>query len=416
MNSVRTWITTVSGGHERELVTVLGLATIQGFLWAMMIPVIPLLVRELGATEIQLGTIAIVPAIVTIVFSIPGNALGIKYGKKALFIWSEIAGILCGILFLLTERLSLIFLPQILFGISNMLFWPTELAYLTEIIPSHIRARVVGYSMAVSSVGTVFGPTVGGYLIDHAGFKPVFVLYIGMAFLGCLIARALPTLPTNRDSSIVGAVTAGLSGVGTMLKRPMLQITTLNTFFQFINVGITEYFVPVFLKEIGYSATLVGTTVTLRTAGLTLVRFFVGDLASRLGSVPLLFGGLATCALMVGLTPIFPSTGYVMISSFIIGAAFGISPVLTSTVIAENTATSERGLGMALDSTSLNTGRVVCGFAIGGIAQSIGFGSAVIVGNGIVLLGAITAILRYMRLRRQYKKHVVSAVSVDSKD
>ena len=344
-----------------------------------MIPTIPLLAKDNGATEMQLGMIVAIPALTTIISCIPGSSLGLPYGKRTLFIWSQGAGLVCGLLFYLTNKLGFIVFPEIVYGISHMLFWPTQSAYITEVIVPEKRATAIGYAMAASTVGSILSPIVAGRIIDTAGYKPVFILYMAVSVVGFATARTLPRLVSNFEGSVAATILAGYNGVGAMLKRPMLQVTTMNTFLQFVTLATTESFVSAFLREANYSATFIGTTVTLRTAAMTFIRLFMGPMVARFGAVPLLFGGVFTCAIAGGLVPVFPVPAYIYAANILIGAGFGVAPVLTSTLIAEHTGPSERGIAMALDNTSVNVGRSTNGFGFGAVAQMVGFGPAIVI-------------------------------------
>ena len=366
-----------------------------------MIPTIPLLAKDNGATEMQLGMIVAIPALTTIISCIPGNSLGMRYGKRTLFIWSQYAGLLCSLFFFLSRGLGFIVVPEIIYGLSNMLFWPTQAAYITEVIFPERRAKAIGYAMAASTLGSILSPIIAGYIIDHAGYKPVFILYMAVSAVGLATARTLPKLASDFEGSVAATILAGYSGVGAMLKRPMLQVTTMNTFLQFVTLATTESFVSAFLREANYSATFIGTTVTLRTAAMTAVRMFMGPMVARFGAVPLLFGGVFTCAIAGGLVPVFPNPAYIYAANILVGAGFGVAPVLTSTLIAEHTSPSERGMAMALDNTSVNTGRSTTGFGFGAVAQMVGFGPAIVIANCFVLVGSVFTVGRYARVSRR---------------
>lgn len=379
----------------------MSLATFQGFVWGMMLTGMPLLARSLGATEAQLGAIAIVPAAVTIVLSIPGNAMALKYGRTSLFIWSQLLGALCGVLFWATRSLGFMVVPQLVFGISHMLFWPAYMAHLTEIVPAPLRTRVIGYALAVSSMGTTAGPAVGGYLIDRMGFGSVFVVYALVSLAGCLLARQFPRLEQRRDLSVFRTLFEGTTSIGKIAGRPMIQLTTLGALLLYTNIGTVEYFLPALLRDKGYTATLIGATVTLRAGGLMAIRLIIGDLVSRLGAKPLLIGAIAVCAVAAVAVSLLPVPAFILPVSFLAGAAFGVCPVVISTIIAENTFGEERSLGMALDSVACNAGRVNCGLALGVAAQAYGFANAIIAGNGLVAAGALALWACYGRPGRQ---------------
>ncbi len=401
MDRLRRWLDDISGSRQRELLILLLMATMQGFLWTMMIPTIPLLAKDAGATEMQLGAITAIPALTTIISCIPGNSFGLRYGKRTLFIWSQYLGVACGALFYLTKGLGFLIVPEIIYGLSNMLFWPTYSAYVTEAIAPAKRASAIGYAMAASTLGSILSPIVAGFIIDAAGYKPVFILYVLISVAGLMTARILPKLPTDFEGSVAATILAGYRGVGSMLKQPILQVLTMNTFMQYLSLAVAESFVAAFLRGADYSATFIGTTVTLRTAATTFVRLFMGPLVARIGVAPLLFSGVFICSIAGALVPVFPVPAYVTVANVLIGAGFGVNPVLTSTLIAENTSPSERGMAMALDNTSVNIGRSTTGFGFGGIAQIVGFGPAITIANCFVAIGSLFTVARYTRLGRK---------------
>ncbi len=371
----------------------------------MMMPILPLFARILGATEVELGFISIVPSLVMIVGSVPGSIIGVRFGKKALFMLTGALGILCAFGFSVVSRIALLYLPQAVFGLSNTLFWPAQSAYLTELVPERMRAQVIGYTLAVSGTGMMLGPTVGGLIADTLGYRSVFLLYALMASCSIVVATRLPRLETSAGGPALGALVSGMSGVGRLLKRPMLGITAISMFMMSINQGMTDSFYPVFLREIGYSATVVGTIVTTRTTGITLVRLTMGLLTQKMGAAPLLFTGIGVCALMQGLAPLYPAPGFVYVSSFLMGVGFGVAPVLATTIIAENTDSKERATGLALDMTCSSSGRVAGGMVIGAVAQATALGPALVGGNLAVLGGIGMLVLRYSSLVRRRKIH-----------
>ncbi len=370
----------------------------QGFLWTMMVPTIPLLAKDSGASEMQIGMIVAIPALTTIISCIPGNSLGLRYGKRSLFIWSKTAGLACGLLFYLTKSLGFIVVPEIFFGFSNMLFWPTESAYITELVNPDKRATAIAYTMAISTLGSIVSPLVAGRIIDTSGYKQVFILYMAIAAAGLMVARTLPKLPCDFEGSVAATIMAGYSSVGTMIKRPMLQVIALNTFFQFLSIATTESFGSAFLRGAGYSATFIGVTATLRTAAMTLVRLFMGPLVRGFGAVRLLFSGVFLCALAGGLIPVFPVPAYIYAASLLVGIGFGVGPPLASTLIAEHTEPSERGMAMALNNTSTNVGRSTTGFGFGAVAQVVGFGPAIMIADAVVFAGSIYTVMRHRSL------------------
>jgi len=163
--------------------------------------------------------------------------------------------------------------------------------------------QTVGTIASSTSLGAVFGSVFAGLLVDHVGFRSVYAVHFASCVIGLLGCTQLPPTERNTHISMVQAVQRQVTGVYPLLLRPMLQITTLNTFILFINQGITDVFLPVYLKEVSYTATLVGTAATVRTAGSVLIKSTLDPIARRLGRVNVLFAGVIMTAMLMGPSP-----------------------------------------------------------------------------------------------------------------
>lgn len=83
---------------------------------------------------------------------------------------------------------------------GEMLFYPTEAAFVSDVSPVDRRGRNQGFLLAAAGVGTALGPPIGGYVLDTA---PGPMLWFGAAviFLACagalgLLGRATRSLPS----------------------------------------------------------------------------------------------------------------------------------------------------------------------------------------------------------------------------
>ncbi|MSQ36294.1 MAG: MFS transporter [Dehalococcoidia bacterium] len=53
------------------------------------------------------------------------------------------------------------------------------------------RARAIGYLASVLPFGAVLGPTVGGLIVDHFGWRWTFGFNLSVGFAACVISIAL---------------------------------------------------------------------------------------------------------------------------------------------------------------------------------------------------------------------------------
>ena len=103
-------------------------------------------------------------------------------------------------------------------GVGAALVIPTSLALLNGTLRVEDRARGIGIWAGLSTLATTVGPFVGGWLIDHASWRWVFLLNLPLIILALLALRGVPETagPTRSLSlDVVGALLAilGLGGL-----------------------------------------------------------------------------------------------------------------------------------------------------------------------------------------------------------
>jgi len=116
------------------------------------------------------------------IYGLIGDRLGKKRGLLAGMITFFLGGITC----LLAPTLTTLVIGRILLGIGGGIL-PLSMAIISDHFPTGQRGRILGIWNSASPVGTIIGPPLGGLVIEHFGWKTIFVL-VG---LGSLIAISL---------------------------------------------------------------------------------------------------------------------------------------------------------------------------------------------------------------------------------
>jgi MFS family permease len=102
-----------------------------------------------------------------------------------------------------------------LMGLGGALIMPATLSIITNSFPDpKERARALGVWAAVSGIGLVFGPTIGGWLLGHFWWGSVFLVNVPVAATG--IVAAVWLVPDTRDPAAprIDLLGALLSTVG----------------------------------------------------------------------------------------------------------------------------------------------------------------------------------------------------------
>src|SRR5260370_5354498 len=199
------------------LATVLGSS--MAFLDATVVNVaLPTIGRNLGASlgGLQWTVTAYTLSLAGLILL--GGALGDRLRRRPIFlvgvVWFALASALCG----LAPSIGVLIAARTLQGIGGALLTPGSLAIIQAAFAAEDRPRAVGAWSGLGGVAGAVGPLLGGWIVQTAGWRWVFLLNLPLAVL--VIAVAARHVPETSDPSaqgrfdVAGAVLAPLALAG----------------------------------------------------------------------------------------------------------------------------------------------------------------------------------------------------------
>ncbi|MFD0689263.1 MFS transporter [Actinomadura fibrosa] len=200
------------------------LATVLGSSVAMLDSTVvnvalPKLARDLGADMAGLQWTVNAYTLTLAGFILLGGSLGDRFGRRRIFLvgvlWFAAASVLCG----LAQNVEMLVLSRALQGVGGALLTPGSLAIIQASFVPDDRPRAVGAWSGFGGVAGAVGPFAGGWLVDAAGWRWVFLLNVPLAAVVVLVAvRHVPESvdPDARGRfDVLGAVLAALALAGT---------------------------------------------------------------------------------------------------------------------------------------------------------------------------------------------------------
>jgi EmrB/QacA subfamily drug resistance transporter len=356
-----------------------------------------------------------------------GGSLGDIFGERRVFSLGVGGFGLVSALCAAAPSIELLIAGRALQGVFGALLTPSALAVIIAAFPVTERGAAIGSWTAWSAIATVIGPLVGGYIVDAVSWRLIFAINVPFVALTLvLIARAVPARAPTRTAhapvdwlgaaltafGLAGPVLAlirqpqvgwsspevwapGLGGLlllGAFLAHerrsahPMLPLSlfrrrnfafgNLQTFAMYGGLGVTFFFLVMFLQQVaGYGALQAG----LATLPTTLIMFALskrfGRLADRFG--PRLFMGIgplvaaAGLALMLRLdaglnyfTDLLPA-----LVVFSLGLACTVAP-LTATVLSDADE-SNAGIASGVNNAIARVAGLLCVAAIGAVVSAV---------------------------------------------
>jgi MFS family permease len=213
--------------------------------------VFPLLRRDLGMSDIALGATGTVFLWTYAAISPFAGYLGDKVSRARLLTlslgaWSLVMG--CSAL--ATSATQLLVMRAAL-GIAEAAYIPAAVALIADHHGPSTRARAMSIHLAGFSVGMVGGGSLAGYLGDHFGWRPSFVILGGLGLL--LTAICFLTLRDGEQHSpakTAAGKTATLAGtIRYLLTVPSFVVLTFEIVLSGMVMWVFINWLPLFFTE-----------------------------------------------------------------------------------------------------------------------------------------------------------------------
>lgn len=297
--------------------------------FGIVVPILPLWAKDLGASPTVVGVLTAVYSLMQFIFAPVLGRLSDRYGRRPVILVSLLGTAASSILVGVANAVLLLFIARILNGISGASY-STAQAYVADITTPETRARGMGLIGAAFGIGFVIGPAFGAVfaIVDHR--LPFFVA-AGLALVNFAIAwKRLP----EPERTIMPVTPRRILMARAFRDRslaPYVVITFLGT-FAFAGMETTfslfgEARFDFSLAEAGGVFAFVGVVAAL-LQGVAL-----GPLVDRLGERTVMVvgliatgGGLALLAITTHLWALFPVAALLAAS----GLAFAPATALVS--------------------------------------------------------------------------------------
>ena len=200
--------------RRQKLLLVLSLQTalfVSALNQSVVATAIPRILADLNGYE-MLAWVFTIYMVASTVVVLPVGRLSDMFGRKS-FILAGVATFMLGSLACgIAQSMPQLIGARAVQGIGGGIIFSSVFAVLGDLFPPTERAKYMGLFTGTFTVASVIGPTIGGLLTDHVGWRWCFYLSVPVALMAlAFIMRNLPEPPKK------GGRLANIDLVGSML-------------------------------------------------------------------------------------------------------------------------------------------------------------------------------------------------------
>ena len=158
---------------------------------------LPVLSRELGATESQLQWVVAIYSLVFAGLLFTTGALGDRFGRKGALQLGLVIFLAGSVVAAFADSMSALIICRGIMGVGAAFIMPSTLSILINVFPANERPKAIAIWASFAGAGGSFGPLISGALLAHFWWGSVFLINVPLV-LGA-IAFGAWMMPTSRD-------------------------------------------------------------------------------------------------------------------------------------------------------------------------------------------------------------------------
>jgi DHA1 family multidrug resistance protein-like MFS transporter len=377
--------------------------------YSLAMPLLPFYIERFGVGGTELGWLMATYSLMQLICAPIWGIASDRYGRKPILAIGVLGYTITLFMFGIAQSFVMMFIARSLSGILSSATMPTAMAYIGDNTPQKEKGKGMGQLGAMSGIGIVLGPLMGGLLSKDSLSLPFFV-GSGLAFIALLLVIFL--LPESKPAS---SLTVDLPLPNEPISTPRPESTdpkkqhVLDIYLRVLlgpagillllifimSFGMTNFQGMIGLyvvDKLGFDTTQVGSLWMVMGAMLILVQgALVGVLTEKFGDLNLIKAGLIGGAfgfMLVAFAWNYVTTLFAM-GIFILAIAL-IGPALNSYI--SNFAGEHQGTVMGLNSAFTSLGKVL-GPLWGGYIYDLNIEYPFYSGTVTLLIGLVVSLI-----------------------
>ncbi|SDS42301.1 MFS transporter [Microterricola viridarii] len=195
-----------------------------------IIPLIPLVAHDLGASLALAGLLGALVMVGTVVGDIPSGAIVARIGERTAMIWAALLSVIAVLICLAAPNALVLGIGVFIVGLATAVFGLARHAFLTSYVPIQYRARALSTLGGVFRAGFFVGPFLSAGVIHlTGGTQAVFWVFIVCCLAATAVLLLLPDPASTFGAPQGRPGTAGADGLFRTLRANRGVLLRLGT-------------------------------------------------------------------------------------------------------------------------------------------------------------------------------------------
>ena len=360
-------------GYSATYFLLCGIALLAMFSTSLIIPLIPIYAKQIGATGVVIGFSVAAYWISRIVMEIPSGFVSQRFGyyrSMAVGLGLNVVG--TALSAYAVNPIQFV-LARALMGIGAPLFFAVATTFVLNLFDAERRGGAMGIFQGIEFAGTIVGSTFSGYVVSVFDFRLSFLFSAGLILIA-LILVVVPPHVRSESVRMTASSSLSLSAMREVFWNRRLLIVSSATFAEFImSTGILMTVFPLYASEgLGFSLTSIGLLMGSRSVGFVVAMFSMGAISDRVGRKPVLLFGVGATAVLIAVLNFVSSFVGLVAAFFLLGITTGAIWIVCPVLAAEAVEPHQRGAAIGTYRTFFDLGSILGPIVMSAVMEGYG--------------------------------------------
>lgn len=378
--SLPTWR---SGGGAVYLIVLLTVLTHTSFKASKVL--ISLYALELGASPFTIGVLFATYSVFPVFLALYAGKLSDRLGARRPVLFGA-SGLVVGLLVpFVWPQLAALFVSALTIGVCYIFYTVAVQHLIGRIGTGETRTRNYGIFSIGVGITALLGPLTAGFAIDAIGHRSTYLLLALMPIVPVAAVALLPRL-----------IPAGPTVPAAKSKHHVLDLLRMAPLRRvLVTAGIVEtglelfsFFLPIYGRSIGLSASTIGIVMGVFATALLLVRAFMSRLVRYSSEERVLSGSLLLAAVACVAFPLAQTVAGLAAVSFVLGLGLGCGSPLSMVLAYNRSPPGRSGEAIGVRQTVNKVTEVIMPIVFGSLGTAIGIAPVFWMDGGLLALGA----------------------------